>query len=156
MRLGVGGCGIGKCTLKNAGERVGSWFLTETGILLPTNQHQHRSSHAPKDVLPLRICASYCAPCQPLLRAFSGWIRSPPLTVSNKECGECRDQRVRGQVFSHAVAAGGEKRLRIAVLGLTKSGGSAGINGYVAGSMYAKLEGANWVRAPLFYSYLYT
>ena len=25
-------------------------------------------------------CASYCAPCQPLLRAFSGWIRSPPLT----------------------------------------------------------------------------
>ena len=23
-------------------------------------------------------CASYCAPCQPLLRAFSGWIRSPP------------------------------------------------------------------------------
>ena len=26
-------------------------------------------------------CASYCAPCQPLLRAFSGWIRSPPLTT---------------------------------------------------------------------------
>ena len=25
-------------------------------------------------------CASYCAPCQPLLRAFSGWIRSPPPT----------------------------------------------------------------------------
>jgi len=23
-------------------------------------------------------CASYCALCQPLLRAFSGWIRSPP------------------------------------------------------------------------------
>ena len=28
----------------------------------------------------LTYCASYCAPCQPLLRAFSGWIRSPPLT----------------------------------------------------------------------------
>ena len=27
-------------------------------------------------------CASYCAPCQPLLRVFSGWIRSPPPTPS--------------------------------------------------------------------------
>ena len=36
----------------------------ETGILLPNNQRQHRTSHAPKDVLPLRICANYCAPCQ--------------------------------------------------------------------------------------------
>jgi len=26
----------------------------------------------------LRICANCCAPCQPLLRAFPGWIRSPP------------------------------------------------------------------------------
>ena len=25
-------------------------------------------------------CASYCAPCQPLLQAFSGRIRSPPAT----------------------------------------------------------------------------
>jgi len=25
-------------------------------------------------------CASNCAPCQPLSRAFSGWIRSPPPT----------------------------------------------------------------------------
>ena len=48
------------------------------GILLPNNQRQHSTSHAPKDMLPLRICADYCAPCQPLLRAFSGWIRSPP------------------------------------------------------------------------------
>jgi len=38
----------------------------ETGILLPNNQRQHRTSHAPKDVLPLGICANYCAPCQPL------------------------------------------------------------------------------------------
>ena len=52
----------------------------EIGILLPNNQRQHRTSHAPKDVLPLRICASYCAPCQQLLREFSGWIRSPPPT----------------------------------------------------------------------------
>ena len=40
----------------------------ETGTLMPNNQRQHRISHAPKDVLPLRICANYCAPCQPLLR----------------------------------------------------------------------------------------
>ena len=32
---------------------------TETGILLPHNQRHHRTSHAPKDVLPLRICANY-------------------------------------------------------------------------------------------------
>jgi len=36
----------------------------ETGIVLPNNQRQHRTSHAPKDVLPLRICANYCAPWQ--------------------------------------------------------------------------------------------
>ena len=30
---------------------------SESGILLPNNQLQHRTSHAPKDVLPLRICA---------------------------------------------------------------------------------------------------
>ena len=36
----------------------------ETGILLPNNQRQHRTSHALKDVLPLRTCANYCAPCQ--------------------------------------------------------------------------------------------
>ena len=27
-------------------------------------------------------CASYFAPCQPILRAFSGWIRSPPPTAT--------------------------------------------------------------------------
>ena len=26
-------------------------------------------------------CARYCAPCEPLLRAFSEWIRSPPPTA---------------------------------------------------------------------------
>ena len=26
-------------------------------------------------------CAGYCSPCQPLLRAFSGWTRSPPPPV---------------------------------------------------------------------------
>ena len=50
----------------------------QTGISLPNSQRQHRTSHAPKDVLPLRKCVNYCAPCQPLVRDFSGWIRSPP------------------------------------------------------------------------------
>jgi len=37
--------------------------LRETDILLPNNQHQHqhRTSHAPKDVLSLHICANHCA-----------------------------------------------------------------------------------------------
>jgi len=42
-------------------------------ILLPNNQRQHRSLHIQKDVLPYALCY-YCAPCQPLLRAFSGWM----------------------------------------------------------------------------------
>ena len=25
-------------------------------------------------------CATYCTPCRPLIRAFSGWIRTPPPT----------------------------------------------------------------------------
>ena len=29
----------------------------ETGILLPNNQRRYRTSHVPKDVLPLRMCA---------------------------------------------------------------------------------------------------
>ena len=36
----------------------------EAGAVLPNNQRQHRTSHVPKDVLPSRICADYCAPCQ--------------------------------------------------------------------------------------------
>jgi len=26
-------------------------------------------------------CATYCTPCRPLIRAFSGWIRTPPPTI---------------------------------------------------------------------------
>ena len=54
----------------------------ETGIFLPNNQRQHRTSRAPKDVLPVRICAHYRSPCQPLLRAFFGSIRSPPPSMN--------------------------------------------------------------------------
>ena len=35
----------------------------ETGVLSPNNQRQHRTSHAPKDVLHLRICANYLRAC---------------------------------------------------------------------------------------------
>ena len=34
----------------------------ETDILLPNNQRQHHTSHAPEDVLPVRVCANHCAP----------------------------------------------------------------------------------------------
>ena len=27
-------------------------------------------------------CATYCTPCRPLTRAFSGWIRTPPPTTA--------------------------------------------------------------------------
>ena len=45
-------------------------YLSKTDVVLPNNRRQHRTSHAPNDVLPLRICANYCVSCQPLLRAF--------------------------------------------------------------------------------------
>ena len=31
-------------------------------------------------------CARYCAPCQPLVRAFAGWIRSPPPDCLSRGC----------------------------------------------------------------------
>ena len=52
-------------------------LVRETGILLPNNQRQNRTSHALKDVLPLRTCANDCAPCQPLLRDFFRiWLKT--------------------------------------------------------------------------------
>ena len=46
----------------------------ETGILLLNNQRQHRTSHAPKDVLPLRICTNYRAPFQPMrIKVCTPW-----------------------------------------------------------------------------------
>ena len=35
----------------------------ETGISLPNNQRQHRTSHSPEDVLPLRICVLRACRC---------------------------------------------------------------------------------------------
>ena len=64
-------------------EARAAYLQGEIGILLPNNQRQHRTSHAPKDVLPLCICANYCDPWQPLLRAFPGWIQSPSHTFTN-------------------------------------------------------------------------
>jgi len=31
-------------------------------------------------------CATYCTPCRPLRRAFSGWIRTPPPTLFSFSC----------------------------------------------------------------------
>ena len=47
-------------TLPRAGQSY-TLHNRETGIFLPKTQRQHRTSHAPKDVLPPRICANYCA-----------------------------------------------------------------------------------------------
>ena len=69
------------------------------GISLPNKQCQHRtffffSITLDQELSDTKItaictsrgiccpthCASYCGPCQPLLRAFPGWIRSPQPT----------------------------------------------------------------------------
>ena len=72
-----------KCTCVALGYR-------ETGIVLSNNQRQHRTSRAPQDVLPLLLCANYCTLCQPLVRAFSGWIRSPPPSLEcTSPCSKC-------------------------------------------------------------------
>ena len=36
---------------------------------------------------PATHCATYCTPCRPLIRAFSGWIRTPLLHL----CGKGRE-----------------------------------------------------------------
>ena len=72
-----GGGDLGLETLlKSHLVRVVHRLQREIGILLPNNQRQHRTLHILEDDC-LSHCASYCALCQPLLRAFSGWIRSP-------------------------------------------------------------------------------
>ena len=38
----------------------------------------------PRRICCLTHCASYCAMCQPLLRAFPRWMRSPPSTRGNQ------------------------------------------------------------------------
>ena len=68
----------------------------EIGILLPNNQRQHRTSLAPIDMLPLCICAHYCAPCQPILRAFFEWIRSPPPTRGDPQKKSSHDSLLEG------------------------------------------------------------
>ena len=40
---------------------------TEIGILLPNNQRQHRTLRTSRRMCCPTHCASYCAPCQPLL-----------------------------------------------------------------------------------------
>ena len=77
--------------------------LKEIRILLPNNQRQHRTSHAPKDVLPLRTCANYGAPCQPLLRDFSEWIRSPTSQPLNGGGVEFDSREVLGRSQGPAV-----------------------------------------------------
>ena len=47
-------------------EDYGCVCKREIRISLQNNQCQHRTSHALKDVLPLRICANCGASCQPL------------------------------------------------------------------------------------------
>jgi len=56
-------------------------------------------------------CATYCNPCRPLIRAFSGWIRTPPLTLL-RLCGTPTD--LYGVTAPH-VQEGTPKRVKRAV-----------------------------------------
>ena len=51
--------------LRGAAERLVFYCRTTSASTAP---------RTPKDVLPLRICDYHFAPCQPLVRAISGWI----------------------------------------------------------------------------------
>ena len=75
----------------------------ENGISLPNNQRRHRTSHAPKDVLPLRIYVNFCAPCLPpqddvcaaLKRTFPEMVIIPEFR--SKSSGYSIDMRLRPQ-----------------------------------------------------------
>jgi len=76
-----------------------TWFSSEREqsreicISLPNNQRQHTSRRMRWPT----HCASYCAPCQPLLRAFHGMIQSPlPTRAEPKE----RFRSKRGQLWN--------------------------------------------------------
>jgi len=62
-----------RCSLPGAGrERLVFYCRTTSANTAPcTSRRMCCPAH----------CARYCAPCQTLLRAFPGWIRSPPPTV---------------------------------------------------------------------------
>ena len=57
-------------------------------------------------------CATYCTPCRPLIRAFSGWIRTPPpteqgnLTAAQTLFSSLRGRGERGEVFAQPPAGG--------------------------------------------------
>ena len=46
-------------------------------------------------------CATYCTPCQPLIRTFSGWIRTPPPTHGRHICTPPRLCRSRDTTIGH-------------------------------------------------------
>ena len=52
-------------------------------------------------------CATYCTPCRPLIRAFSGWIRTPPPTSA-------RVRSTPSQFVHHGRAASPMRKHRIA------------------------------------------
>ena len=59
---------------KRIEELMGSCSVVEVwrdSYLIAEQQAPATLLHAPKDVLPLRICAHYCAPCQPLVEVYT-------------------------------------------------------------------------------------
>ena len=60
MKLSTLGCTMGAQLYPLCLRRDSVHPSRETGILLPSNQLQHRTSHGPKDVLPLHMWRLLC------------------------------------------------------------------------------------------------
>ena len=63
-----------------AGRSTGRKVAQRLVVYYPTTSASTAPCISRRSCCPTQ-CASYCAPCQPLRRAFSGWIRSPLPTV---------------------------------------------------------------------------
>jgi hypothetical protein len=46
-------------------------------------------------------CATYCTPCRPLIRAFSGWIRTPPPPWQTRSATSRNSRRKVGVALRH-------------------------------------------------------
>jgi len=68
------------------------WWIRERLVIYcqPTSIRTAHASHR----------ATYCTPCRPLIRAFSGWITSPPPTVDSTQMRECPARAFSARLFS--------------------------------------------------------
>jgi hypothetical protein len=71
-------------------ERFGRAWRGSERLIIYCQTTSVSAAHAPH-------CATYCTPCRPLIRAFSGWILTPPPTVGITVGVSLRQSQVRVQ-----------------------------------------------------------